>query len=149
MLNTIKRWGTGCGIEIRGDDLVVVAVKSRHDGVRVLGRLVIAGFRSREAYEWGAEYSRFLEQLGLSHVAATVCLPRQDVIVRHLQLPAIGRKEMAAAVGLQLDTLHPFADEDVYHAYAVLSDDASPTGQVPLAVVIAESAGTPGLDLGV
>ncbi len=140
MLNTIKRWGTGCGIEIRGDDLVVVAVKSRHDGVRVLGRLVITGFREREAHEWGTEYTRFLEEHGLGHVAATVCLPREEVIVRNLQLPAMGRKEMAAAVALQLDTLHPYGDEDVYHSYAVVSDQKSRSGQVPLVVVLAEAA---------
>lgn len=140
MLNTIKRWGTGCGIEIRGDDLVVVAVKSRRDGVHVLGRLVIAGFRGREPGEWGAEYARFQEELGLRHVAATVCLPRQEVIVRNLQLPAMGRKEMAAAVALQLDTMHPYGDEDVYHAYSVVSAQKSRTGQVPLVVVLAEAA---------
>ncbi len=140
MLNVIKRWGTGCGIEIRGDDLVVTAVKSRRGGVRILGRCVIAGFRVREPREWGGEYSRFLKGIGLDHMAATVCLPRREVIVRRLQLPAMNRKEMAAAVVLQLETLHPFGDEDIYHDYAPVSDDRSAADRVSLIVMIAESS---------
>ena len=140
MLNAVKRWGTGCGIEIRGHDLVVVAVKSRPGGVRILGRCVIAGFRTREPREWGAEYSRFLKELGLDHVAATVCLPRREVIVRRLQLPAMSRKETAAAVALQLETLHPFGDEDIYHAYALVNGGRPAADRVSLMVVIAESS---------
>ncbi len=140
MLNAVKRWGTGCGIEIRGHDLVVVAVKSRPGGVRVLGRCVIAGFRVREPREWGAEYARFLKGVGLDHVAATVCLPRREVIVRRLQLPAMSRKETDAAVALQLETLHPFGDEDICHAYTVLDGGQSAADRVSLMVVIAESS---------
>ncbi len=140
MWNAVKRWGTGCGIEIRGHDLVVVAAKSRRGGVRILGRCTIAGFRTREPREWGAEYSRFLKSLGLDHVAATVCLPRREVIVRRLQLPAMGRKETAAAVALQLETLHPFGEEDIYHAYAAMDDERSEAGRAALTVAIAESS---------
>ena len=140
MWNAVKRWGTGCGIEIRGDDLVVAAAKSRPGGVRILGRCTIAGFRTREPREWGAEYARFLQGLGLDHVAATVCLPRREVIVRRLQLPAMSRKETAAAVALQLETLHPFGDEDIYHAYAPVRGGRPEDKRVSLMVVIAESA---------
>lgn len=140
MWNAVKRWGVGCGIEIRGDDLVVAAAKSRPGGVRILGRCTIAGFRTRDPGEWGAEYAGFLQKIGLEHVAATVCLPRREVTVRRLQLPAMSRKETAAAVALQLETLHPFGDEDIYHAYALLPGVRPADNRISLMVVIAESS---------
>ncbi len=45
------RLGTGCGIEVRDDYLLVVAVKSRPKGVTVLGREIIKDFRHRPPEE--------------------------------------------------------------------------------------------------
>ena len=60
-LKRIFRLGTGCGIEIHGDELRVVAVKSRLSGVSVIGRTQIENFRVRAPQEWGAEYAAFLK----------------------------------------------------------------------------------------
>jgi hypothetical protein len=49
-----------------------------------------------------------------------VLLPRQDVIVRALSLPGVSDKDMGAAVGYQLDGLHPYAEEDVVSSWARL-----------------------------
>jgi Tfp pilus assembly protein PilN len=139
-LKRIFRWGTGCGIEIRGDDLVVVAAKSRPAGVAVLGLTRLEGFRQRPPQEWGAQYAAFLKDHGLSHLSATVALPRQDVIVRQLLMPPVSRKELAAAVGYQLDALHPFGEDEVYHAFAPLREPGEGKGQLPVAVTIAEKS---------
>ena len=136
MFSQFQRIGSGCGIEIRGEDLHVVAVKSRRAGLAVLGSAKIENFRERPAVEWGREYADFLVSCGFGHVSATVSLPREDVIVRQIQLPAMGEKERAAAVRYQLDGLHPFAEDEVFHAYAVLAADAR--GPSSLVVVIAE-----------
>jgi len=119
--NDIRRYGSGIGIEIRGDDLRVVAVRSRPSGVTVLGATTIANYASRPAAEWGADYAAFARDLGLGHVSAAVCLPRQDVVLRQIQLPPMGDKERAAAVRFQLDGLHPFGDDDVAFASAPLT----------------------------
>jgi Tfp pilus assembly protein PilN len=139
-LKRIFRLGTGCGIEIRGEDLVVVAAKSRPAGVSVLGRTKLEGFRNRPPRDWGAEYAAFLKDHGLSHLSATVALPREDVIVRQLLLPPVSRKELAAAVRYQLDGLHPFGEDEVYHAFAPLRDPGEGKGQLPVAVAIAEKS---------
>lgn len=138
MFSQFHRIGTGCGIEIRGADLHVTAVKSRRAGLTVLGSALIENFRDRPATEWGREYAAFLTSCGLSHVSATVSLPRRDVIVRPIQLPPMGDKERAAAVRYQLDGLHPFAEDEVVHAFSVFGGGAS--GSVPVVVVVAERA---------
>jgi Tfp pilus assembly protein PilN len=139
-LKPLFRLGTGCGIEIRGEDLVVVAAKSRRGGVTVLGATRLEAFRARPPQEWGAQYAGFLKDHGLSHLSATVALPREDVIVRQLLLPPVSRKELAAAVRYQLDALHPFAEDEVYHAFAPLREPGEGKGQLPVAVAIAEKS---------
>jgi Tfp pilus assembly protein PilN len=49
---------------------------------------------------------------------ATVLLPREEVIVRVVKLPGVADKDAAAAIELQIDTLHPWGDEDVAWAWA-------------------------------
>ena len=139
MLRRIQHWGDGCGIAIRGGDLVVVAARMRPSGVQVLGRTSIRGFRKRPPADWGAEYSAFLGKLGLGHLAATLCLPRDEVIVRTLWLPAMRASELAGAIELLLDELHPYGDAEVYRAAAPLDRHPTPTGQRQVAAVIAEA----------
>jgi Tfp pilus assembly protein PilN len=134
----IFRVGTGCGIEIRGDDLLVIAAKSRPNGVTVNGRKCLARFRERPPREWGGEYASFLKDLGLSHLAATVTIPRGDVIVRQIQLPPVKGKDLASAVHYQIDTLHPFGEDEVYYSFAPLREVDKTGGELPVGVVIAE-----------
>jgi len=112
--------GSGIGIEIQGDDLLVTAVRVRFGHVRILDEHRIQGFLSRPAGDWGAEYDRLVGSAGLRHLAAHVVLPRESLIVRLVSFPAISKKELSAAIGFQLDSLHPYEEQDVAHAWAEL-----------------------------
>lgn len=117
-LRSLLAVGTGAGIEIRGRDLAVTAVRVRPGGVAVAGHTVIAGFAQRPAAEWGAEYHAFLRRVGAGHVAAAVLLPRSEVIVRTVAFPGVGDKDLATAVPLQVDSLHPFAEDEAAFSWA-------------------------------
>ena len=117
----LLQFGSGVGIEIGATDLEVVAARVRPNGVRVLGRLEIADFATRPAAEWGGEYARFLKPLGLSHLSATVLLPRRDVIVRQLALPGVARKDVEGAIRFQLDSLHPYGEDEVSWGWSPLA----------------------------
>ncbi|MEZ5366295.1 MAG: pilus assembly protein PilM [Bryobacterales bacterium] len=135
---TLARLGSGLGIEIRGEDLRVVAVKSRSGGVSVLGATTIERFSERPAPEWGRELASFLRGLGMAHAAATVCLPRRDVIVRQIQLPPMPEKERQAAIRYQLDGLHPFSEDEIYWSGASIGKSPAKGAPTPVAVLIAE-----------
>jgi Tfp pilus assembly protein PilN len=106
-------YGTGIGVEIAGEDLRIVAAKVRPGGIKVLDTLVIERIAERQAVDWGAEYSAFLRKLGSSHLAATVILPRQEVILRQLALPGVKDEDLASAIGYQIDSLHPYPEDEV------------------------------------
>lgn len=111
----MSKWlafGTGAGIEIGARQLRATVVRVRPSGVDVLGAHVIEDFHERPAAEWGREYSEFLSRHGAGHLAATVILPRRDVIVRVVTLPGVDPKDMEAALRLQIDTMHPYAEGD-------------------------------------
>jgi Tfp pilus assembly PilM family ATPase len=107
----LRKWlavGAGVGIEVGARELRIVVARVRPTGVRVLGATIIEGFRERPATEWGAEYAAFLKKLGASHLVASVLLPRQEVIVRPLNLPGVAKGDLEAAVGFQLESLYPY-----------------------------------------
>lgn len=113
-------FGSSVGIEISGKNLEITAVRIRPNGIDVLGTLTIAGFRERRAAEWGAEYARFLSGVGATHLAATVLLPRYETIVRQIALSGVAARDLASAIALQIDTLHPYGEEEVVSGWARL-----------------------------
>jgi Tfp pilus assembly protein PilN len=122
-----KRWlafGSGIGIQITGphgsESLEIVAVRVRPSGARVVGSLTIPDFPHQPASVWGTEYAAFLRKLDLRYVAATVILPRQDVIVRPVPLLGVSSKDLPAAVEFQMDGLHPYSEDDVTSSWSRL-----------------------------
>ena len=117
----MSKWlaiGTGVGIEIGREDLACTVARVRPSGVTILGSLEIRRFREQPAAEWGAVYGNFLKKLGQSHLAAHVLLPREAVIVRQLSLPGVADKDLAAALQFQIDSLHPYPEEDMVSDFA-------------------------------
>ncbi len=117
--------GSGIGIEIGRDDLTAAAVRVRPTGARLLGAATIAGFRHRAAAEWGSIYSDFVRRAGASHLSATVLLPRQEVIVRVLSMPGVANRDLASAVQFQIDSLHPFPEDQAVASWARLGKSGS------------------------
>jgi hypothetical protein len=128
-------FGSGVGVEIGAADIEVVAARVRPSRIQVLGRLAIKDFADRPAAQWGAEYARFLKGLGAGHLPATVLLPRRDVIVRQLSMPGVAAKDMESALRLQLDTLHPYGEDDVAWGWSPLAYGAVLLGIVKRSIV--------------
>ena len=114
-------FGSGLGIEIGAKDLTVVVARVRPNRVRVPGRLVIENYASRPAAEWGAEYAAFLKSVNAGRLSATVLLPRREVIVRHVALPGVARRDIESALRFQLDTLHPYGEDEIVWAWSPLA----------------------------
>ncbi len=129
MTSDLKKWlavGTGVGVEIgAGGYLVVNVARVRPSGIKVLGSLTIPQYREQPAAEWGGVYSNFLRKLGHGHLAATVLLPREEVVVRQLQLPGVADRDLEAALRFQVDSLHPFGDDEAAYGWARVGKTAT------------------------
>ncbi|MDZ7636717.1 MAG: PilN domain-containing protein [Bryobacterales bacterium] len=109
--------GTGLAIAIDGDNLDILIVRVRPGSVTIRGYQRFANIKERPAAELGAEYDRFLKANGAPQLPAWVLLPREDLIVRTLSLPGVPAKDLASALDLQLDSLHPYVDQAVQFGY--------------------------------
>jgi Tfp pilus assembly protein PilN len=116
-------FGTGFGIAIGERNLEAALVRARPSGVTPIATTTIHDFRNRPAAEWGAELLRFVTAAGETRLAATVLLPRNEVVVRTVSLPGVVDKDAANAIDLQTDTLHPWGDVEVAWGWSRASKD--------------------------
>jgi len=128
----LRKWvaiGSGVGIEIAGppgaESFRIAAARVRPGGARLLGALTIDDAQHHAAGTWGVEYSRFVRRLGLSHVPATVLLPRRDVTIRQLALPGVAGKDLPSAIEFQLEGLHPYPEQDAVSSWARIPGTSS------------------------
>ena len=127
--------GTGVGIYVDGANLRVAVARVRPAAAQNPAMFTIRDFRTRPAVEWRAEYQRELKSHGISDVAATVLLPRGEVIVRVAHFPGVADKDMPSALALELDTLHPYGDEPVNWAWSRIASAESKSGPVVIGIV--------------
>ncbi len=127
----LKKWlafGHGVGIEVvgphGGESLRVTAVRVHPGGAREVGTVSFDD-AIHHAGVWGTEYAAFVRKHGCAHVAATVLLPRREVMVRHLALPGVSDKDLAAAIEFQMEGLHPYREEDVATSWARIPGTSS------------------------
>ncbi len=113
-------FGTGLGIAVGTHHLDAAIVTVRPTGVRIVDQLTIENYSESPAAEWGATIRSMLQRHGQKGLGATVLLPRSDVSVKQIAMPGVTAKDLAAAVGLQMDTLHPYGDESAVSAWRAL-----------------------------
>jgi hypothetical protein len=124
----LRKWlalGTGVGIVMGREDLIVNVVRLRPAGPQVLGELTIPRFREQPAAEWGAGYNSFLQKLGVRHLAATILLPRDEVTVRQVLLPGVSDKDLPAAIRFEIDSLNPYSEEEAAYDGARIGKTSS------------------------
>ena len=114
-------FGTALGIEVEGADLYAVIVSARPAGATVVAKHKIADFRSRPPKEWGTEFHHWLREQGAKHLSAVVALPRREAIVRLVAMPGVKKKDLGPAIGYQIDSLHPYGEEEVRFGWMPVS----------------------------
>ncbi len=105
-------------------------MRSRPSGSVLVGAGEIRDFRTRPASEWGTELNAALAKAGEKQLVASLLLPRDEVIVRTLHLAGVPEKEIAAAIELQADTLHPFGDDEIAWGWVKAERDSVLVGVV-------------------
>ncbi|MBE7543153.1 MAG: hypothetical protein M9913_17525 [Bryobacteraceae bacterium] len=121
VLRRAVSFGTGVGIRLGETTLEIAVVRVRPSGARLAGVHRIDGFRDKPAAEWGAAALAFLKTHGAERQAAIAVLARPDAILRLITLPGVNDEDTAAAVRFQLDSLHPFTEDEVAHGWQRLN----------------------------
>ncbi len=112
LLRRALSFGSGIGLSLGRRDLHVVIVRVRPTGPTLAAETVIQDFRERPAAEWGSELQRFLAAHEAEHYVALALLPREEVLLRMVPLPGLSDDDTASSIRLQVDSLHPWGDEE-------------------------------------
>jgi S-formylglutathione hydrolase FrmB len=124
----LKKWlrfGSGVGISVTGHGLDIAIARAWPTGVALKGLWHVANHLKRPVVDWSEEVNRFLALHGAQYVPAVVVLPRERVIARTIALPGVGDDDAAQALTYQLDTMHPWGDDDVVWAWQRVGTSSS------------------------
>ena len=108
-------------MEIGPVDLEVVAARVRPSRSRCWGVSRSRISRRRPAAEWGAEYYAFSRVPGAGARERNGLFPRRDVIVRVVALAGVASKDIEGAIRFQLDSLHPYGEDEMSWGWSPLA----------------------------
>ncbi len=111
------------GIEIRSEELVLAAVRKRLQGFELKHYGVIEGYRELSPPQLKNQIQEHLGKNGISQGNIIVGLPRESVIVRHIELPLEVEENLDQVVRFQIERFEPSEEERSYYDYIVLERD--------------------------
>jgi Tfp pilus assembly protein PilN len=124
------------GVDSGGGTIILTVLGRRFRHFMLLDELRLPQPLNEDA---PAKVAAFLDRHRLREARVMACLPREAVLVRLLNLPVEAEPQLTKVVGYQLDSLHPYGDDQVYWDCAVVDRDAK-TKQISVMVVLAEKS---------
>src|SRR5262245_34142778 len=129
---------TSIGVEIRGNDLLLTCLRSNFSAAVFTRFERIRDFKTRDKAEVRGEIDQFLKGQRLGRENIVLGIPRQDAIIRHLDLPREVADNLRQVVLYQVQAFEPTEEEKFYFDYACLSGKEAPRLAV-LVVMIRKS----------
>jgi Tfp pilus assembly protein PilN len=111
---------TSVGLELRGDDMLISSLQSNFSGGEFTHFMRIEGFRLRKADELRKEIHAFFRAYGLSRDNIVLGIPRKDLVLRYLDLPAEVADNLKQVVKYQVQSFEPTDEDRFYHDFHIL-----------------------------
>jgi Tfp pilus assembly protein PilN len=112
---------TSIGIEIRGNDLLLSCLRSNFSAAVFTSFARIRDFKTRDSAEVRSEIDEFMKGQKAGRDNVVLGIPRQDAIIRHLDLPREVEDNLKQVILYQVQAFEPTEEEKFYFDYAVLS----------------------------
>ncbi|MBN2242519.1 MAG: pilus assembly protein PilM [Acidobacteria bacterium] len=111
---------TGIGIEMRGEDILLSSLQGNFSGGTFTHFKRVADYRHRDTLELRQEIQLFLKTNVLGQDNIVLGIPRGDIILRHMELPAEVSDNLKQAIRYQVQSFEPTEEESYYYDHAVL-----------------------------
>jgi Tfp pilus assembly PilM family ATPase/Tfp pilus assembly protein PilN len=112
---------TSIGVEIRGNDLLLSCLRSNFSAAVFTRFERVRDFKTRDKAEVRSEIDRFIKGQKLGRENIVLGIPRQDAIIRHLDLPREVADNLKQVVLYQVQAFEPTEEEKFYFDYVSLS----------------------------
>src|SRR4030095_3640203 len=105
---------TSIGVEIRGNDLLLSCLRSNFSAAVFTSFTRIRDFKTRDSAEVRTEIDEFMRGQKAGRDNVILGIPRQDAIIRHLDLPREVEDNLKQVVLYQVQAFEPTEEEHFY-----------------------------------
>ena len=116
-------FGTALGIEIHGPDLLLAAVRKGFRHFELQDHAVIADFRTLPPAQLREQIRQSLRSHATLKDRVVLGIPRDEAVVRWLELPLEVEENLDQMVQFQVERLEPTEETGSYFEYQVLEKD--------------------------
>jgi Tfp pilus assembly protein PilN len=110
------------GIEMRGDDLVLASLQSNFSPGVFTAFKRITGFSQKPVEEVRNSINSFFKSKGLSRDNIILGIPRNEIILRHLDFPVEVEDNLKQVVQYQAQSFEPSEEEKFYFDFVALKN---------------------------
>jgi Tfp pilus assembly protein PilN len=118
---------TSIGVELSGEsgeDILISSVQSNFSGGVFTRFTRIQNFRSRDKEDLRREVNSFFKSNRLSKDNIILGIPRKDIVLRYLDLPAEVADNLKQVVQYQVQSFEPTEEDKFYHDYALIPNES-------------------------
>ena len=130
---------TSVGIELRGDDMLISSLQSNFSAGVFTHFVRISDWRLRHAEDVRREINVFFKMNGLSRENIVLGLPRKDLVLRYLDLPAEVIDNLKQVIQYQVQSYEPTEEDRYYHDYVLLQNNG-PAKRLSVMLVMVRKA---------
>lgn len=128
------------GIEIRGDELLLVCLKRGLRDTSVAGYKVIENFRQMQRSDLKRAVHNFFRSNRVRRENVILGVPRDKAIVRFVTLPAEVKDNLRQVMRLQVENYEPSEENGSYFDYAVLEETEGEGAKLSVVLVLVKRA---------
>ncbi len=116
---------TSVGVELRGEDLLIASLQSNYSDSVFTHFVRFAGYRQRNPEDLKREIHAFFKSKGLNRENIVLGIPRKDIVLRYLDLPAEVADNLKQVVQYQVQSFEPTDEDKFYHDYTLISGNGA------------------------
>jgi len=116
---------TSVGVELRGEDMLISSLQSNFSHGVFTHFTRIAGYRQRKPEDLKREINAFFKSRGLNKENIVLGIPRKDIVLRYLDLPAEVAENLKQVVQYQVQSFEPTDEDKFYHDYALINGNGA------------------------
>ena len=112
---------TSIGIELQGEDMLLSSLQGNFSGGSLTHFKRISDYGNRDTNELRQEIQLFLKNNILGKDNIVLGIPRRDILLRQLDLPAEVTDNLKQVIQYQVQSFEPTDEDSYYYDYALLN----------------------------
>jgi len=111
------------GITVQNGSLILASVKKGFQEYSVTKYLIVEAYRDRSTAELHDQIRKFVKSNGFSRENIVFGFPRDQVVVRQVELPAEVEENLEQVIAAQVDRFEPSEEERSYYDFLIIDRD--------------------------